>query len=188
MRADSSASICPHRAQHLPHLQWSPWEKRLCKGKRAVWLIRALWTFSSWIPREAGDSLCPQARHLHHSSKAHTQTLQGWSGSAGRKINPRAYFFVERSVMILLWSSLSLKHLAGTIKAVLVQTQPYVHLNTEVSFQSAEVFGGTSVKGWEGFPRPSAQQVLFLSDPCVVSKAEPDSSHGTISVRCCSKG
>lgn len=52
--------------------------------------------------------------------------------------------------MILLWSSLSLKHLAGTIKAELVQTQPYVHLNTEVSFQSAEVFGGTSVKGVGG--------------------------------------
>lgn len=90
--------------------------------------------------------------------------------------------------MNLLWSSLSLKHLAGTIKAVLVQTQPYVHLMTEVSFQSAEVFGGTSVKGWEGFPSPSAQQVLFLSDPCVVSRAEPGSSCGTISVRCCSKG
>lgn len=89
--------------------------------------------------------------------------------------------------MILLWSSLSLKHLAGTIKAVLVQMQPYVHLNTEVSFQS-EMFGGTSVEGGEGFPRPSAQRVLFLSDPSVVSRAEPDSSHGTISVTCCSKG
>lgn len=73
--------------------------------------------------------------------------------------------------MIPLWSSLSLKHLAGTIKAVLVQ--PYVHVNTEVSLPSAEVLGGTSVKGWEGFPRPSAQQVLFLSGPCVVSRAPP---------------
>lgn len=73
----SSASICPlWGTASLPHLRWSPWEKQLRKGKRAVWLIRALWTFSSWMPVEAGDGLCPRARHLDHGFKACTHTLQ----------------------------------------------------------------------------------------------------------------
>lgn len=85
--------------------------------------------------------------------------------------------------MILLWSSLSLKHLAGTIKAVLVQKQPYVHLSTEVSFPSAEVFAGTSVRGGRDFPDHQHSKSCSCQ-----TRAEPDSSPGTISARCCSKG